>query len=564
MNLKTSDPERLVADVIVVGGGVAGLNAAMAAVDRGATVVVVDKGGIARSGNTAGGIDHFCAYLNTDPTWDTREAYLRFVGQSAHGAVNLSVQNSIYCRELTAAIDRMREIGTPLTQPDGTFFRTQSMGQPGPYWVNFNGKRLKPSLASAVRRRGCRVVEKAMACQLLLEGGRVTGVAAFGVRTGQFYVLTGKATVLTTGSTNRLYLNPTGIPFNTINCPADTGAAQSMAYRTGATLGNMEYLKITVVPRGFCAPGLNAYLSLGCYIVNGLGERFMERYHPMSERAPRHYLALGVFAETRAGRGPISLDCRHLSRQKMDHLMTTLGYDKDTLPDFFEQKGLDLTRDLLEITLSDGSTGGPSDMCGAGVVIDETCSSSIPGLFAAGDCTDQSRALHMATTGGWVAGREAATYAVASGHVCQPGPARIADAEARIFAPVRRSDGITPRDFEDAVQRIMWEHVGPERTEASLTAALSKLESLESQASELAARDYHELMRAMEARMLLDVGQIVARSSLYRRESRFTIYHNRSDFPESDDRFLGQTMIRSGVSGPELWTKKLSYEIPMA
>ena len=76
-------------------------------------------------------------------------------GQDRRGTVNLSVQNAVFCKELKAAIDRMEKIGCMLKQPDGTYYRTTSMGQPGPYFINFNGKQLKPLLAREARTPRC-------------------------------------------------------------------------------------------------------------------------------------------------------------------------------------------------------------------------------------------------------------------------------------------------------------------------------------------------------------------------------------------------------------------------
>ena len=142
-------------DVLIVGGGPAGTNAAMAAAEKGASVIVADKGHIDRSGDIGGGVDHFMAFLNENPEWDTQAAFLEYVNRIGRGTAHLDIIESVFCAELPAAIERMARIGNPLTQADGTFYRTQSMGQPGPYFINFNGKRLKPRLGRAVRKLGC-------------------------------------------------------------------------------------------------------------------------------------------------------------------------------------------------------------------------------------------------------------------------------------------------------------------------------------------------------------------------------------------------------------------------
>src|SRR3990170_675374 len=219
--------ETLETDVLVVGGGLAGNNAAIAAAEKGAKVLVADKSSIDRCGAIAGGVDHFMAYFNTD-TWDTREAYLEWAGKIARGAVNLTVQNAVFCRELDAALERMERIGCSLKQPSGTYYRTASMGQPGPYFINFNGKHLKPLLAKEARRLGCQVLEKCAISGLLENDGKAVGAVGFHIRTGKFYVIKAKAIILATGNTNRLFEHPSGLPFNTWQCPANTGASQAM------------------------------------------------------------------------------------------------------------------------------------------------------------------------------------------------------------------------------------------------------------------------------------------------------------------------------------------------
>jgi len=252
---------------------------------------------------------------------------------------------------------------------------------------------MKPLLAEAARRSGCRVLDRVVTADLLLHDGQVCGAAGFHIREGDFYVVGAKAVLLATGGTNRLFQNPTGLSFNCWMCPASTGDGEAMALRAGARLADVEYLRMTVIPRGFSAAGLNALVGMGGKLVNGRGEEFMDRYDPQGMRGPRYKLVQGVLGELKAHRGPVYVDCRHLDPEAMRHLVTTLGYDKDTLPDFFAQKGLDLSRDLLEIATSEGAQGGPNEVCGSGIKIDAECATNVPGLFGAGNSADQCRSL---------------------------------------------------------------------------------------------------------------------------------------------------------------------------
>ena len=522
-------------DVLIVGGGLAGANAAMGAAENGASVVVADKGNINRSGCIGGGVDHFMAFLNEGKEWDTQDAFLRYVEKVGRGTGHLSIIESVFCAELKDAIERMARIGNPLTRPDGSFYRTQSMGQPGPYWINFNGKKLKPRLGKAVRKLGCTVLDKVMMVDLLTHQGAVTGGVGFHIRDGVFYIIQARATVIATGNTNRLYENPRVNPFNTWLCPSDTGDGQIMAFKAGATLSNMEYMRMTLLPKGFAAPGFNALVGMGGRFLNSIGDYYMEKQHPMGNRAPRYDVVFYTLKEIREGRGPIYIDCRHLNEKDLAHLKSTLGYDKDTLPDYFEQRGEDLAKKPAEITVSEGMQAGPTEVTGSGIKIDKDSASTAPGLFACGDASDHNRCVHGAVAGGYKAGKSAASYALRQRAAARPAESVSRETIDRFMEPLLRSSGYPYRQLEDAIRKIMAEHVGPMRTEQGLKAGLSKLERMERYMDEIKANDLHELMRTHEARSLLSVGKAMAGAALFRTESRNKPYHHRLDFPDTDN-----------------------------
>jgi adenylylsulfate reductase subunit A len=542
--------ERLETDVLIIGGGAAGLNAAITARESGQSVLIMDKAVIERSGHSAGGIDHFCAYLETGPEWDTREAYLNYTKQSARGATDISVVEKVYCDELKGAIQRYDTIGCTLRRPDGTFFRTQSYGQPGPWYINFNGKRMKPLLARAARDAGCRVLDRVVTGDLLIKDGEACGAAGFHIREGAFYVVHSKAVLLATGGTNRLYQNPTGLSFNCWMCPANTGDGEAMAFRAGAKLANVEYLRMTVVPRGFSTAGLNALVGMGATLVNGQGEEFMERYDPLGMKSPRYKLVQGVLGELKAHRGPVYIDCRHLDPEAMRHLIATLGYDKDTLPDFFEQKNIDLTKDLMEIATSEGMQGGPSEVCGSGIKIDQDCATNVAGLFAAGNSADQCRSLHMAVTSGIHAGRMASVYARNRVNPAPVSDRQVNEIRDRLFGPLEGSGSVSWREFEDVLQRTLTEGMGPARSSWGMEKAWQNLDLIEKWKDQVKVSDYHDLCRVQEVYNMMTVARCMIRAALFRQESRFGLCHYRLDFPETyDDKWLGQITVRRDREG---------------
>ncbi|MDP2645021.1 MAG: FAD-dependent oxidoreductase, partial [Desulfobacterales bacterium] len=561
--MKSAEDFQIETDVAIIGGGTAGVNSAMAAAEMGLDVLVVDKANINRSGAIAGGIDHFSAYLETGEPWDTREAYLKFVGQVARGASNLKIHEAVFCEELKPAIERIERIGVPLRNPDtGEFFRTQSMGQPGPYFINFNGKNLKPKMAGQVRKLGCRVLNKVQVTQLFLHDGELAGFTGYDIRTGDFYQVRAKAVIIATGNTNRMFQSQTGNPFNLWYCPACTGDLHRQAFDAGVELANMEYVRMTIVPKGFSAPGFNAFFGMGSRLINSLGQAFMETAHPMGNRAPRNYMVWGAIQELKEGRGPIYMDCRHLSAQDRAHLFTTLGYDKDTLPDFLIRKGYNLEGTMIEMTVSEPMQARPSEHCGSGIKIDENCAANVPGIFAAGDSSDQMGCLHMCVAGGYAAGKKAAAYAGTISHFKPLDAGKIAAEKERVYQPLHRKTGIPYWEFEDVVRTITTDHFGPVKTENSLTTALVKLDRLDAVHEELKAGNLHELMRVHEAMNIHQVAKITATGALARRETRFPPYHYRADFPETDDEnYCGLIVIKKGANR-EITTRfePLSYD----
>jgi len=538
----------IVTDVLIIGGGAAGLPAAIAAARNGVKVLVMDKGKIERSGDVGGGVDHFRAFLNDGGSWDTREGFIENTWRIGKGTFDPSVFDAVVCNEMNNAVTLMAEIGVPLTQPDGTYFRKAAMGSIGSFTINFKGKNFKPCMAKEVRKLGCRVLDKVMAINLIVQDGVVAGAIGCDIRMGQFYLIQAKATILATGNTNRLYESPRLSSFNSWLCPFDTGDAQRMAFHVGAALTNMEYMRMTLVPKGFGAAGLGALTQMGGRLMNSLGEYYMEKHHPQGNRAPRNMLVHYSQRELIEGRGPIFMDCTHLSEADMSRLTATLGWDKDTLPDYMGQRGEDLRKKPMEIGLSEGMQAGPTEATGSGIKINSDSSATFSGLFAAGDCADHNRCLFGAVTGGLHAGKAAANYALKTPIIKVKGR-KVKEDNESLIAPLNRKDGFTYREVEKAIQKIMTEGVGSARTKIGLETAITKLGRIRECLNVLKANDYHELMRVHETRSIFQVAEIMVHAALYREESRNIPYHYRLDFPNTDDKHWCGLVICKNKNG---------------
>jgi adenylylsulfate reductase subunit A len=258
----------------------------------------------------------------------------------------------------------------------------------------------------------------------------------------------------------------------------------------------------------------------------------------------------GALQELKEGRGPIYMDCRHLAQKDLEHLFLMLGIDKDTLPDFFRAKGYAKNGAMIEMTVSEPMQARPSELCGSGIRIDRTCASNVPGIYAAGDASDQMGCLHMGFAGGFAAGKHAAAHAAKTKTLRPLDSNAMKEEEARVYAPLERKTGVTYREFENIVRVISTDHFGPVKTEISLKSALQKLDRLDASRMELKADNLHELMRTHEAMNIHQVAKISAMAALARKESRFQPFHYRTDYPETDDEnYCGLMVIRKQRNG---------------
>jgi succinate dehydrogenase/fumarate reductase flavoprotein subunit len=524
-------------DVLVVGGGVAGSLAAIGAAESGARVAVLDKGGLLeRCGSIAAGVDQILAVADDGPEWDTPEYLLRYVPKLTDYIVDMKPVET-FVRGLPGMLRKLEAMGVPFRDPStGKYFRHRTFGLPGEYHIDFDGSKFKPKISRAVIDSKAQIFLRTMAANILTRKDQTVGASVFHIRTGEFYFFRAKSIVLATGDTNRLSRNSSGLAFDSWHCPYNTGDAQAMAARRGALLANMEFTENTITPKGISSQGTNSLTGLGAHFINAKGERFMLKYDPAGERARRDILTSAIIAETLAGNAPIYCDCRHLSADILERLEETLGVDRPSLPRWFKEKAIDLKKEPFEVTVSEfSSRRGGVYFRGSGILIDAKTATNIAGLFAAGDCCTVSGGISGAAVMGYEAGRQAALFARDNGAEERFQDQEIAAEKERLLYPCRNAAGIAPREFEDKVRRLVTDYIGYQRTEDKLRRAIKELRELAAEESFLRAQDYHELMRAHEARNIREVAEMVATSALERRESRGSYSHFRADFPERDD-----------------------------
>jgi adenylylsulfate reductase, subunit A len=553
-------------DVLVIGGGVAGTMAAIPALEAGLKVVICEKGKVLdHCGSVGCGVDHYLTVMDTGPEWDTPEFLIKHVPELTDGIVDMAVAGRVI-REMPRIFRKIESFGVDFKdRQTGTYYRLRSFGLPGTYHINFDGTDFKKQLGERVRKGKATVLMRTMVVQLLTQDNRAYGAFAFNFRTGEWYAIRAKAVVLAAGDVNRISRNASGLAFDSWHFPYNTGDAQAMGYRAGATLANMESVEATLTPKGFSTQGLNALVSLGAYFVSKSGERFMFRYDSKGENARRAVLADAVINEYLLGNGPIYLDCRHLPQEMLDRMEYTLQVDRYTLPAFYKQKNVNFREELVEISVSEFSIRRSGlYFRGSGLAVDTNGETSVEGLFAAGDCATVSGGIAGAAVLGHIAG-EGVVRRVRSTVGALPAidAKAVESVRARAENHLERREGIAWKAFEDGVRQTVTDYVGVRRSDKGLRLALQTLHALAKQEPQLRADDLHGLMRVNESMNIRLNAEIMASASLVRKETRTGSAHWRLDYPRTDDEHWRKfVIVERGKDGPSVHT--LSTDRPLS
>lgn len=567
MNTVKGEWTRIDTDLLIIGGGVAGSMAAVPALEAGLEVVICEKGRVLDNCGSVGcGVDHYLTIMDTGPEWDTPEFLIKHLPDLTDGIVDIEVAGRVI-REMPRILRKIESMGVDFTDPrTGTYERVRSFGLPGLYHVHFEGTDFKRRIGKHVRSGRATVLTRTMAVQVLAEDNKAYGALAFNFRTGEWVAIRAKSVVLTTGDVNRISQNASGLAFDSWHFPYNTGDAQAMGFRVGASLANMEFVEMTLTPKGFSAQGLNALVSMGAYFLNKSGERFMFRYDTKGENARRAILADAVVNEYLLGNGPIYLDCRHLPKETLDAMEATLQVDRYTLPAFYRQKGVNLREDMIEISVSELSIRRSGVYFrGSGLAVDVNGETSVEGLFAAGDCATVSGGISGAAVLGHIAG-EGAVERIRRINGARPeidwDDAETTRERGRSFT--RRDNGLPWQQFEQRTRQCVTDYAGVRRTRYSLLHALDTLHALAKQEDHLIADDLHGMMRVHESRNIRLNAEIMSTAALAREESRTGSAHRRIDFPQANDEKFRKFIVVDKGEGGKARVRYLDSGLPLS
>ncbi len=542
--------EHVQTDVLVAGSGGAGLRAAVGALEKGAQVLLLSKGRLARSGaSPMAGADLTChgqGMRDVGFFGEPRDSEEKFFGDIVHQGSFLNDQRltELYVRD---GPDRMREMldwGMKVNYTD-----ERAVFTPGPSIVD--------AVYRQARRLGMAARDDVALLDLYVREGRVIGALGLDLKSGCFLRIQAKAVVLATGGWHKAFSIVTG-------SRELTGDGIAMAYRAGAKLADMEFItfacNVLYWPPVYRGSIFTYVLSLlvGGELENSQGERVYARYDPwMIDYANntewnKSFISLISARAMREGKTLPHGGLRYVPGD-MGYKAFARGVGQNYTDWVFH--GADFSGLKEKMRSGEGIEVGPAaEYFEGGIAVDDGYRASVPGLYAAGECAASvfganrvaAATMEMLTTGaraGWSAGE----YALARTHQ-DVDAGQEAELLERALAPLRRRGVAAVAAVRRAFQEQSQARMGPIRTQEELQAYLAYLENLEqSELPQLGTTQdspvYNkEWIEALDLANMVVAMEASARAALARTESRGV--HFRDDYPEVDnDAWLRQVLV---------------------
>ncbi|WP_417672032.1 fumarate reductase/succinate dehydrogenase flavoprotein subunit [Roseibium sp.] len=549
-------------DLLVIGGGTAGPMAAYRARKKNpnAKVILLEKANVKRSGAISMGMDG----LNNAviPGHSTPEQYTKEITIANDGICDQAAVYK-YAQECYSIIEELDGFGIRFQKDENGEYDVKKVHHMGTYVLPMpNGDTVKKALYRQLRRARVLISNRYMATRLLTgKSGRAAGAIAVNTRTGEFLVIKAKAVIMCMGAAGRLGLPTSGYLYGTYENPTNSGEGYSMAYHAGAKLANLECFQINPLIKDYNGPAC-AYVAgpFGGYTANSKNERFIECDYWSGQMMQEFY------NELQSGKGPVFLKLNHLHEDTANHIEHILHtVERPSRGRFHEQRGTKYSETMIEMHISE--IGFCSGHSASGVFVDEFARTTVPGLYAAGDMASVPHNYMLgAFTNGAIAGEDAIDY-VGEVDFDDFDSEAVAIEQERVLAPTKREDGIPPNQIEYKARRLVNDYLQPPKVTAKYELCQQRLaEVRDDMENRMVVRDAHELMRAMEVSSILDCADMAAHASLYRTESRWGLYHWRSDYPDSNDEDWKCHVLLSKQDGKMTCEKQAvqPYIIPIA
>lgn len=531
-------------DIIVVGGGLAGMRAAIEGARAGLNVAVVTKIYPVRSHSVAaqGGIN---AALKETDSWEAH------MFDTVKGSDYLGDQDAIeiMCKEAPSDIMELEKMGAVFSRDLKGRIAQRPFGGAGfprtCYLADRTGHGLLHVMYEQLVKDGVFIYDEWHVERIVVEDGVARGVIAIELATGKLHRLHSKATVVATGGYGRVYRTTT-------NALSSTGDGMGLALNAGAELKDMEFVQFH--PTTLKRTGIlmtEGARGEGGYLLNSKGERFMEKYAPkVKELASRDVVSRAEQSEIDEGRGVdgcVFLDLRHLGAAKINERLPQIT---DLARSF---AGVDPVTEPIPVRPGSHYSMGGIDTNADG----ET---RVKGLYAAGECACVSvhganrlggNSLLETIVFGRRTGKKASEYcnAIKTPKFPETALRHSAHEVADIF---KREEGESPSVIRNEMNRSMEEFAGIFRDRAKLDTGLNKIRELKERFKKVSLTDKgdnynNEILSVLELGHMLDIAESILLGGMNREESRGS--HYRTDFPKRDDKNWLKHTIVSKESG---------------
>lgn len=524
-------------DFLCIGGGIAGLMAAINAAGLGMKCTVVEKANVKRSGSGGLGNDHFICYI--PEVHGDYETFIDDVMRLQNGD-RLRQMGPEWARKFFFKTNEIVKMwdgwGIPMKHEGEYYFAGHSLPGRTRAFLKYNGRDQKLVLTEQAKRQGVEIHNRRMGYELLLNSdGSAAGAVAVDTRERTLHVYYARAVFLGTGLVNNLWpfcrQAAVGATPDMLNLTAD---GRMMAYRAGAELCNLEMPPLHSGIKYFSRNGQATWEGvLRDPRGRPLGP-FLDAPNPLYGDITMEVRKEFIDEANREGRGPIFMDMTGLTEKQLETMRHWLRQEGNyTLLRHFAQDGVNLMDTAVEFSTY------PLNMPPAsGIAFDAHSETCVPGLYAGGD--EGYGGIAGAAVTGWWAADAAAEYATGR-ELCASSAhdAEIGEIADRLGSMLDRKEGAHWTEALQALQNITWDYCGEVRSGDGLEHGLSHLRRVHERArATLKAANPHELALCLGMLNLYELADIMFQMAQERRESRG--YHRRADFRLPDLRLNGK------------------------